>query len=154
MKWVPTTIELLRGVALRPDQAEKDVRELLTDEFGPLLERSSRTLLGMDGAPIASIGVIDAKGGSVGEDEVGMVWAVISEEATHNPVALARGTRRWMEWAAKEWGYLSIAASIDTRKGYLLRWAEFMGFEPIDEMSGGPEGHDSILYLRRFGDVG
>jgi hypothetical protein len=148
MRWVTTTPELLHRVSLRPDQAAQDVRDLITEEHADILRESSRTLL--DGEePIASVGVIDFKGKTLGEDLTGMVWAAISEAAVGHPVELARGTRLWLEHAFERWGYRQICAVMAADTEYLERWAKFLGFEPMERMAGYmPDGRDAVLYLR------
>lgn len=148
MRWVTTTPELLKGVAMRADQVGQDVRDLITEEHADLLRESSRTLL--DGeTPIASIGVIDFDGGTLGENPLGIVWAAISEAAVQHPLELAKGTKLWLDYAFKQWGYRQICAAMAADTEYLSRWAKFLGFVVVDRMAGYmADGRDAILYLR------
>lgn len=140
---------MLHSLSLREDQRGSDLRELVTDEHADMLERGSRTLITSSSVPIASIGILDYLSQTVGEDDVGIVWAAVSDEALRHPVAFARGTREWLDFGAKEFGYRWILAQMAKQHDYLHRWAKFLGFEKLDELEKGcVDGSDAVIYVR------
>lgn len=143
--WEICTSDHLREIKPQASQwaSTNDVRTILeTPEIDMLLARNARTFL-VDGKPEGVIGVWPYNVQS------GTAWAVFSDEATKNGVALARGTRRWIEAVEERDNLCRIQAFIDSDNEIAIHWIEKLGFEREGLMrKAGHDAKDMWLYAR------
>lgn len=129
-------------------QHKADLHEILNEKHETILREASRTLVD-NGTPLASIGIVDFKGWSIGDDPIGVVWAAVGKAALECPMAFARGTKGWLEHGAKRFGYEQVVAQMDASLPYLHRWAEFLGMSRVEYLTGAMrDGGDAWLYAR------
>jgi hypothetical protein len=144
-RWDPTTFEDLHRLHLQVSQLWQDPREAMVgdERTRRVLRENSRTLWAEDRA-LAVIGVSQLWRG------VGAAFALLSYEAVEeHPIALARGTRRWLDWIVDHGGYWRIQATVEQQSERARDWLVWLGFRFEGTMWGyGPLGTDHDMYAK------
>lgn len=72
--------------------------------------------------PLALFGVVP----DTGDEEVGLVWLLASDELEHHPFFVLRNTRKWVDILHRQ--YRMLWNHIDARNEMHIRWLRWSGF--------------------------
>ena len=143
VRWREATLEDVHAVKLQWRQGLQDMRGELTDTPGTResLRQNARAWITDDGRVLAVMGIAPLWKG------VGQAWAMLSSEALQRPIALSRGTRRWLWQFWRRDGYHRIHVDLEVGHRAGRRWLLFLGFSFEGRMRRfGPAGLDHDLY--------
>ncbi len=143
MIWKNTCFQDLMAIQL--DECDADIRDQFSDsdEMRYLLHENARSMFTPEGKAIAVVGVWPMHKG------VGLAWTLLSAEARSHPVALHRGTSRWLDYIEERDQYWRIQSTVDPRFPRNREWLIRLGFIYEGRMRCyGPQREDHDLYAR------
>ena len=127
LTWRPARFEDLAAIATR--ESDVSVVAGVPRDAAALLDCLAVTACNADGVPVAAIGLVPT-------DDDPEAW-LLAGYVAGNEALLVLGARRWIDYAAREFGVERMRARLETgRSGRLLR---FLGFQ---------HDADSGYYLR------